>query len=439
MLELLGSGLVSLWLQMAGVQIQPVETLNMLAWPSSPSLILAPDPNPEGAMVVQEYLKELLKTKLVPQNLLADQGIWIQSGPMLVANHEGTTPLPAASLTKIATSLVSFKTWGPDHQFETLISATGPITNGTVQGDLVITGGHDPLFVGEEAIAISNALHKLGIKQIKGNLVIVGNFAMDFQHNPLLAGQLFKRVVNYKSWSRRENYEYSLMPKGTPKPQLLISGTVKVEQPLQKQTLLIRHQSLPLKQLLKEMNVYSNNDMAEILAQSVGGAQVVRATAAQIAGVPDAEIQLINGSGLGTSNQISPRAICAMLIALEREALSHGLTLTDLFAMSGFDHRGTIHARHLPIHSVVKTGTLNSVSSLAGVIPTRDRGLVWFAIINRGSSPGVFRSQQDKLLQHLIQALHVADNLPTDLTPHSAQNSLPKLGATERNTIVYPG
>lgn len=440
MLELLGSGLVSLWLEMAGVQIKPIETLNMLARPCSPSLILTPDPNPVGAITVQEYFQELLKTKLVDQNLLPNQGIWLQSGPMLIANHQGSTPLPAASLTKIATSLVAFKTWGPDHQFETLVSTTGSLVNGVVTGDLVVNGGGDPLFVGEEAIAVGNTLNKMGIKEVKGNLVITGNFALNFQRNPLLAGQLLKQTLNYQTWTRPSIFQYSIMPKGTPKPHIVITGTVKVgTTTTQKQTLLVRHLSLPLKQILKEMNVFSNNEMAEMLAQSVGGANVVKTTAAQIAGVPQAEIQLINGSGLGKSNQISPRAICAMLIALQREASSYNLTLSDLFLMSGFDHRGTVHSRHLPMATVIKTGTLNNVSTLAGVLPTRDRGLVWFAILNRGGNVSRFRAEQDKFLQHLVQELHPSAGIPPELTPHSVKNSLPLLGAANRNEILYPG
>jgi len=39
-----------------------------------------------------------------------------------------------------------------------------------------------------------------------------------------------------------------------------------------KQILLLRHQSLPLAQIIKEMNIYSNNEMAEMLAQSWGSA-----------------------------------------------------------------------------------------------------------------------------------------------------------------------
>ncbi|MEA5575718.1 D-alanyl-D-alanine carboxypeptidase [Anabaena sp. UHCC 0451] len=440
MLELLGSGLVSLWLDMAGVKIKPLNALDALAWQSSPGFVIAPDPNPAGAMTVQEYLKELMTSKLVTQNLIKHQGIWLQSGPMLMANHQGTIPLPAASLTKVATSLAAFKILGPDHQFETLVSATGPIVNGVVQGDLVISGGGDPMFVGEEAIALGNALNKIGIKQVKGNLVITGNFAMNFYTNPTVAGQLLKQALDHKTWNRSVIYQYSIMPKGTPKPQVVIAGTVKVAaQPNPKQTLLVRHLSLPLQQLIKEMNVYSNNDIAEMLAQSVGGANVVKSTAAKMANVPQSEIQLINGSGLGRENQISPRAVCAMFMALQREASSHNLTLADLFPTSGFDNRGTMRYRDMPSATVMKTGTLSDVSALAGVVPTRDRGLVWFAIINRGYNVSSFRAEQDKLLQDLVKQLQVSAGVPTALTPHSPKNSLPKLGSPSRNEILYKG
>ena len=440
MLELLSSGLVSIWLEMAGLQIKPLDALDALAWQSSPGLVLAPDPNPASANTVQEYLKGLITSKLIAQNLTESQGIWMQSGPMLMANHQGSTPLPAASLTKIATSLVAFKTWGPDHQFETLISATGPVVNGVLQGDLVITGGGDPMMVWEEAIALGNTLNRMGIKQVKGNLVITGSFAMNFQRHPLLAGQLFKQALNSATWTRPAVYTYSIMPKGTPKPQVAIAGTVKVEaQPKSQRAVLIRHLSLPLKQIIKEMNVFSNNDIAEMLAESVGGHTVVQSTAAKLARVPEAEIQLINGSGLGPENRISPRAVCAMLMAMQQEAIASNLTLADLFPMSGFDNRGTLHARHMPVGTVMKTGTLRDVSALAGVMPTRDRGLVWFAIINRGNNVSGFRTGQDQLLQRLVQKFQLAPQVPVSLTPHSTINTLPELGATNRNQVVFKG
>ncbi|NJR76409.1 MAG: D-alanyl-D-alanine carboxypeptidase, partial [Scytonema sp. CRU_2_7] len=217
-----------------------------------------------------------------------------------------------------------------------------------------------------------------------------------------------------------------------------IAGTVKVEaQPNPQRAVLIRHLSLPLKQIIKEMNVYSNNDIAEMLAESVGGYSVVQSTAAKLARVPDAEIQLINGSGLGPENRISPRGVCAMLMAMQQEAVARNLTLADLFPMSGFDHRGTMHARHMPAGTVMKTGTLRDVSALAGVMPTRDRGLVWFAILNRGTNVSGFRAGQDQLLQRLVQKLQVAPGVPASLTPHSTINSLPELGTTSRNQVMF--
>ncbi|BAY43940.1 peptidase S13, D-Ala-D-Ala carboxypeptidase C [Scytonema sp. HK-05] len=440
MLELFGSGLISFWLEMAGVQVKPINALDLLAWQGSPGLVVAADPNPAGATTVLEYLKGLQTLKLVAANQTESQGVWIQSGPMLMANHQGTVPLPAASLTKIATSLVALNNFGPDHQFQTLVSATGPLQNGVLQGDLVITGGGDPLFVWEEAIALGNSLNKMGIKRITGNLVITGNFAMNFQRHPLLAGQMLKQALNATTWPRATTFQHSLMAKGTPKPQVVIAGGVKVEPQLNPQhTLLLRHYSLPLKQIIREMNVYSNNEIAQMLADAVGGAPIVQSTAARLARVPQSEIQLINGSGLGQENRISPRAVCAMFMAVQQEALTHQLTLADLFPVSGFDNRGTMHSRHLPVATVMKTGTLRDVSALAGVMPTRDRGLVWFAIINRGTNVSAFRTGQDQLLQRLSQQLQVAPSVPATLTPHVAINTLPQFGAANRNEMLYGG
>ena len=132
MLELFGSGLITLWLDMAGVEVKPMQAFDTLAWQAGTGLVISPDPNPARINTVSEYLKELQALKLIKPEQTQVQGIWMQSGPILMANHQGTKPLPAASLTKIATSLVALKKWGPDHKFETLISGTGPIKNGVL-------------------------------------------------------------------------------------------------------------------------------------------------------------------------------------------------------------------------------------------------------------------------------------------------------------------
>lgn len=437
MLELFSSGLMSVWLDMAGIQRSGLNSTQEMVWPGNAGFVLAAAPEPQTASIVEQYLQELGK-----KNSIAEQAIWMQSGPVVLANNQGTTPLPAASLTKIATSLAALSTWDHSHQFETLISATGPINNGVLQGDLVVAGNGDPLFVWEDGIALANSLNRLGIKKVTGKLVIRGRFSMNENLNPTTSGQLLLKSFNFRKWTKPIIFRYSQMPKGTPKPQLQILGGVQLENPQTgpqqiKPNLLLRHRSLTLTQLLKEMNIFSSNNMSEIIAESLGGAQVVRRLAANAAGVPLEEIQLINGSGLGVENRISARAAGAMLMALQRKLQPLGLTIGDFFPVSGRDRNGTMSRRHFPQATVIKTGTLRNVSALAGVMPTRDRGLVWFAIINRGNDVMGLRAKQDRLLQSLIQQWGTALTPPSVVLPTPASiNYVKRIGASDRNQII---
>ncbi len=422
---------------MAGVSRPAVSHGNVVSalWQDTPWIVLPGAPDAAAETTLQRYLEGLTRKGLATTS----QGVWLQSGTQFLASNQGTTPLPAASLTKVATSLASLETWGPDHQFETLISATGPIQNGVLQGDLVIQGGGDPLLVWEEAIALGNELNRIGVTKVTGNLVLTGNFLMNFETKPEKAGALLKQALDANRWSGEAADQYRNLPRGTPRPHVTIAGTVQVinygADLLPKQILLLRHRSLPLSHILKLMNIYSNNVIAESLANSLGGASVVAQQAAIAADVPQAEIQLKNGSGLGTENQISPRAICAMFATLQRYLQFRSLTIADLFPIAGVDG-GTIDYRKIPQDAVVKTGTLNDVSALAGVLPTRDRGFVWFVMINRGTDLDDLRDRQDQLLQALVKQWGTVSTRPLALSPVSTQSITTLLGASDRTEAV---
>ncbi|MEN9230708.1 MAG: D-alanyl-D-alanine carboxypeptidase, partial [Thermostichus sp. DG02_5_bins_236] len=117
---------------------------------------------------VDRYLAQLAQRGF-PQTA---QGVWLQTGERVLAQHQGSTPLPAASLTKVATTLASLHQLGPEHRFVTLFGTFGSVGNGVLQGDLWVLGGEDPLFVWEEAIAVGNVLNAQGIRQVTGDLVI---------------------------------------------------------------------------------------------------------------------------------------------------------------------------------------------------------------------------------------------------------------------------
>lgn len=414
MLDVFSSGMMSLWLEMAGVDRDRFNATTRQFWEGGLSEMIWLDrPDPVAEAIVEEYLNRLARRGLSSQV----QGVWIQGGPFTLASHVGETPLPAASITKVATSLAALQTWTPDYQFETLVTATGPVENGVLLGDLVIVGGGNPFFVWEEAFALGNALNQMGIRQVAGNLAIAGNFSMNYESDPQVAGNFLRQALDSRLWTAEAEDQYARLASGKPKPQVEIAGSVVATAPRQNFPPLIRHQSLPLAEIIKQMNIYSNNPMSEMLAQSLGGAAVVRQKAAAAAGVPVEEIRLINGSGLGHENQISPRAATAMFVALDRYLRDTDLTVADLLPVSGRD-LGTLEFRNIPKSSAVKTGSLFDVSALAGALPTRDRGVVWFAIINRGTGLDSLRDEQDWLLQQLVNQWGTPEILPVALQTH---------------------
>lgn len=432
MLDVISSGVLSAWLEMAGVDPIELNAATHQVWQGGLSkLILLDQPDPIATDLVQQYLNRLAARGLSDRV----QGVWIQAGPISLADNVGTTPLPAASITKVATTLAALEQWTPDYQFETLIATTGPVENGVVRGDLIVVGGGDPFFVWEEGFALGNTLNQMGITRVMGDLIVSGNFSMNYESNPLKAGEFLKRALDSRLWPAEAAAQFQeRMPPGSPRPVVAIAGTVQPQYSAVQATPLIRHKSLPLAEILKQMNIYSNNLMSEMLAQSVGGAAVVREKAAMAAGVPVEEISIINGSGLGHENQISPRAAVRMFMALQQKLEGTNLNVADLFPVSGRDI-GTLEFRNIPRHSAVKTGSLFDVSALAGAIPTKDRGVVWFAIINRGTGLDNLRDHQDWLLQQLVTQWGTPAILPTAISPH-IDGTQPQLGDIRRNEVL---
>jgi len=380
--------------------------------------------NPTTQEQVEQYINKLAAQGATKSN----QGVWIQTSDTLLANYQGTVPQPAASIAKVATTLAALQTFGVDHQFVTLVGATGAIDNGVLQGDLVIQGGEDPFFVWEEAVAVGNLLNQLGIKQVTGNLVITGKFYMNFQLDPIASGNLLKQGLNAKTWPKEAETQYQTLPTGTPRPQVEIAGSVLVSPaaPSNVQPL-VRHYSFPLAELLKKMNLYSNNVMVEILDNAVGGTAVVAQKAAETAGVPLTEIQL---KGSIAERKISPRAACGMFLAIERYLQTDNLTVADVFAIIGQDP-GILEEHQLPRLSVIKSGSWNEIGALVGGLPTQKQGTVWFAVMNLGKEFNESHAEQEILLKSLLEEWGTVQSLPGELAPNPERKN-----KTSRSEIV---
>jgi D-alanyl-D-alanine carboxypeptidase/D-alanyl-D-alanine-endopeptidase (penicillin-binding protein 4) len=108
--------------------------------------------------------------------------------------------------------------------------------------------------------------------------------------------------------------------------------------------------------------------------------------------------------------------------------------VADFFPVVGRE-RGTLGGRQIVAGAAVKTGTLDRVSSLAGVIPTGDRPLVWFSLMDIGTGDlDALHRGQDRLLQSLVGQWGTADPLPPDLQPSDRLPSYQQeLGNPARN------
>jgi len=400
---------------------------------------------PVAAAIVADYLAELERQGWSS----ADQGLWIQVGQTVIAEHQGTVLLPAASLTKLATTLAALKTWPLDHRFDTLVGLNGTVQDGVLEGDLVIQGSGDPLFVWEEAIVLANRLQELGIQRVTGDVLVSGSFTMNFGGENLGAETVgetpgdslkdLQQVMAASTWKADIRQAYANLPPGTAQPSLQVDGEVRWVPAADLEGVavdwVVRHQSLPLVAILKAMNIYSNNVMADMVAELVGGPEQVMAKATAATDLPAGEISLVNGSGLGVDNQMSPRVVVALTQAIQRSLSTQGFSVADVLPVSGEDI-GTLVDRQIPPTATVKTGTLAEVSALAGMVPTAERGPVWFAILNQGWALPDLRRQQDQLLQTLQAHWGVADAPPEMRTKVHMQTGAYRYGDPSRNQVA---
>jgi serine-type D-Ala-D-Ala carboxypeptidase/endopeptidase (penicillin-binding protein 4) len=442
MLDLLASGVANEWLQTNQILPAKFDPIPLVStWQGLPLLNPPLVTDPQLQKSIDQYLTTL---KAMGLNL-EQQGIWLQTDSAQLVNHQAGIPLPAASLTKSITTLAALTTWGLEKRFDTNIAMTGSIQGETLVGDLIVQGAGDPLFVWEDAQALAHTLNKIGIQQVSGNLRVVGDFAMNYQRDPQKAGNLLKQGLSgatlAQSLSATQLKDVNVVQtQGTKlaslgKFQVKVAGAVLVtpSMPAEAQ-MIVRHRSLPLLDIIREMNIYSNNEIAQTLADGVGGHDQMIQIAATTAGFSPGEIKLINGSGLGVQNQIAPHAVSQTFRAIHRLARQQQLTVADLFPSAGKDHKGSMLDRKMPLGTTVKTGTLNEVSALTGALPTRDRGLVWFTIINRGTQIAQLRQQQDILLQTLLTHWGQPADTPWGITRHNT--TPPYLGDPNRNEVL---
>ncbi|MFP5405251.1 MAG: D-alanyl-D-alanine carboxypeptidase/D-alanyl-D-alanine-endopeptidase [Gammaproteobacteria bacterium] len=81
-------------------------------------------------------------------------------------------PFNPASTMKLVTTWAAMSVLGPQFRWRTGLYVRGEITDGVLDGDLVIRGGGDPKFVIEDLAAWIAQIRAAGLREIRGDLVI---------------------------------------------------------------------------------------------------------------------------------------------------------------------------------------------------------------------------------------------------------------------------
>lgn len=76
--------------------------------------------------------------------------------------------MPPASVCKAITALYGMEALGPGHRFRTQLIAQGPIRNGRLDGDLILTGTGDPTLDTDGLAKMAAGLRDAGVREVTG-------------------------------------------------------------------------------------------------------------------------------------------------------------------------------------------------------------------------------------------------------------------------------
>ncbi|HET6762623.1 MAG TPA: D-alanyl-D-alanine carboxypeptidase/D-alanyl-D-alanine-endopeptidase [Longimicrobiaceae bacterium] len=143
---------------------------------------LVPGPAPAAAPSAERALAAGLDSIFADTAFAhAHWGVLVRSldrGDVLYEREAGKLVVPASNM-KIVTGAVALEALGPDYRFRTRVASTGAARGGTLQGDLVVTGGGDPTiaahFTGGDSRAVfrawADSLRARRITRLSGSVV----------------------------------------------------------------------------------------------------------------------------------------------------------------------------------------------------------------------------------------------------------------------------
>jgi len=339
----------------------------------------------------------------------------LDSGTDLFALRPDAARLPA-SVEKLYTTATALLRMGPAATLDTrAVSAAELDAEGVLHGDLVLVGGGDPFFGDESAAQLARDVKAAGVTSIDG-AVVGDESGFDARRSACCSGYDYDLggVLSALAYDRgffkgRLRLDAARFAATRFAEQLRAAGVRSGAKPRAGRAPAVAGDiatlpSMPVRELIRFINVPSNNFAAEMLLKALGGryrrsgttrsgAAVVRETMAGL-GV---RARVADGSGLSRSDRTSPRDVVGLLDRMDEPDV--GEAFRSSLAIAG--RTGTVKRRMRRTAAAercrVKTGTLRDVSALAGYCRTAGGRDVAFALMFNRASTYAAKAREDRI------------------------------------------
>lgn len=432
-------GIVAAVVVLASACTRPGEPeLATPATTTTPPSLAPPTTAPTTTSVVSPLAPGTVATLRRVADATSASCLVVNAGPAVLFESSPDIPLTPASVTKVLTAIAAVDVLGADTSFDTTVRSDTPPTDGTVSGDVWLVGSGDPVLgtadwaaqlSAQPALvtpleALADRLVASGVRVVAGRVLADESRYDSLRYPPTMPnrfiadgeiGPLSALVVNdgFERWGHPGRaFADPAVGAAALFTQLLRDRGVVVQGGIQKASsaparVLAKVSSPTVAALAETMLRDSDNGTAELLVKEMGRVRSGEgSTTAGMRAVEDAlaarglsigdGVVLHDGSGLSDTQRVTCRMLAAALAA-SHPGLSGlpiaGRTGTLRMRFRGSPAEGRLRA---------KTGSLDGVSALAGVVDDAAGRRLSFAYVANGLPQGATaRAEQDALASAL--------------------------------------
>ncbi len=335
--------------------------------------------------LLEDEMFEHSQVAIIVRDLTADT---------LVISHNARQLMRPASTQKVVTAVTALSQLGTDYDYTTSLFSSGVRKGGTLDGNLFLKGGFDPTFERLDLVKFARSVAKEGIRSISGDLVIDVTFKDTISKGWGWCWDDDDKQLSPLTCKGCDDVAQSLLLE-LKKEGVSVAGVTRSGKVPQGAKLICRKRtpiSRPLQEMMKESDNFYAESMFYQLAAKSGRLHATRKDAARRInrlirkiGLKPTDYKIADGSGLSLYNYITAELLAKFLQHAYEEKHIYNVLQPSL-PIAGCD--GTLENRMLHTSACgrvrAKTGSVNSISTLAGYAEADNGHVLCFVIFNQG-------------------------------------------------------